>query len=48
MRQMKKNYMLYYLKNKKGNVNKMLILPLDMKTLKEYDNFRDVGGCLIL
>ena len=48
MRQMKKNYMLYYLKNKKGNVNKMLILPLDVKTLKEYDNFRDVGGRLIL
>ena len=40
--------MLYYLKNKKGNVNKMLILLLDMKTLKEYDNSGDVGGRLIL
>ena len=48
MRQMKKNYMLYYLKNKKGNVNKMLMLLLDMKTLKEYDNSGDVGGRLIL
>ena len=45
---MKKNYMLYYFGNKKRNVNKMLILPLDVKTLKEYDNFRDVGGRLIL
>ena len=48
MRQMKKNYMLCYYKNKKGNVNKMLILLLDMKTLKEYDNSRDVRGRLIL
>ena len=40
--------MLYYLKNKKGNVNKMLILLLDMKTLKEYDNSEGVGGHLIL
>ena len=40
--------MLYYLKNKKGNVNKMLILLLDVKTLKEYDNSEGVGGRLIL
>jgi len=26
----------------------MLILPLDMKTLKEYDNSGGVGGRLIL
>ena len=40
--------MLYYFGNKKGDVNKMLILPLDMKTLKEYDNSEGVGGRLIL
>ena len=40
--------MLYYFGNKKGSVNKMLILPLDMKTLKEYDNSEGVGGRLIL
>ena len=48
MRQMKKNYKLYYLKNKKGSVNKMLILLLDMKTLKEYDSSGGVGERLIL
>lgn len=45
---MRENYMLCYYKNKKGNVNKMLMLLLDMKTLKEYDNSEGVGGRLIL
>jgi hypothetical protein len=45
---MKKNYMLYFFRNKKGDVHKILILPLDMKTLKEYDNCGGVGGRLIL
>ena len=45
---MKKNYMLYYFGNKKGDVHKILMLPLDMKTLKEYDNSGGVGGRLIL
>ena len=40
--------MLCYSKNKKGSVNKMLMLLLDMKTLKEYDNSEGVGGRLIL